>query len=737
MKKNFLLSTWLMLGAGSTLLAQNEFPKLTVENDTTWYMISTPEREDLHLTSNGTEDYVTGKANSYANSQIWCFIASKNGQLNLLNRQNKSFISDKAASDKYFKSTLTAPETGFKLSLVESKNLYNILDASGQMVNQCKSSENYRLTNWNQSTDPGNLFRIEEVDVQNLQLSQAKNEARTLLNNTEEGTAPGTYSKENRDKLAEVAEQAQSVEEIRSAIAEYKKSMNGVTEGQFYFLVSTGPDYCRNRVLYNTKPTEGAYLRWGDKTIDENALWEFVKTGNGETDTYLLRNKATGLYLQATSNGNESGEVRGSATPNANTAFEVESLGQNKSFLIYTPGGNPIHAQNDFGVMVTWNSRNYGSASSWQIIPATENEIAQATQKTESDREDYKLVWQEEFNEDGEIDPNDWNFEYGFVRNNEDQWYQEDNASKKDGNLVIEARKERKDNPWYEPGSSDWKKSRQYIDYTSSCMTTAGKHDWLYGRVEVRAKIPCYSGSWPAIWMLGNESVTGEWPSSGEIDIMEYYKDKTLANLVWGSSVRWQGIWEARSTPVTGYWVKQDPNWTDSYHTWRMDWDEESIKLYLDDELITICNLSRTINQGEWHLVDNPFHTSQYLLLNLALGGNNGGPIDNEKLPFSYLVDYVRVYQKPEHITGIESNLTEDGTPMVYLSDYSCNINTKSFEGDVQATVYNLSGAPVAKATGKAENASMPVPVKHLSKGVYLVKVSDKNHSLTEKIVIK
>ena len=168
-----------------------------------------------------------------------------------------------------------------------------------------------------------------------------------------------------------------------------------------------------------------------------------------------------------------------------------------------------------------------------------------------------------------------------------------------------------------------------------------------------------------------------------------------------------------------------------------MDWDEESIKLYLDDELITICNLSRTINQGEWHLVDNPFHTSQYLLLNLALGGNNGGPIDNEKLPFSYLVDYVRVYQKPEHITGIESNLTEDGTPMVYLSDYSCNINTKSFEGDVQATVYNLSGAPVAKATGKAENASMPVPVKHLSKGVYLVKVSDKNHSLTEKIVIK
>lgn len=739
MKKNFLLSTFLLLGSYSAVLAQNEFPKLTVENDTTWYMISTPERDNLHLTANATGDYITGTAANYSDSQIWCFLASKNGQLNLLNRKTKNFIGETAASasDKYFKSTATAPETGFKLSLVESKKLYNLIDASGQMVNQCKDTESYRLTNWEQSTDPGNLFQIEEVDVTNIALSQAKNEAQALLNSTEEGTAPGTYSKESRDKLTAAMTQAQTVEEINAAMTEYKQSVIGIVEGQYYFLVSTGPSYCNGKVLYNTKPTEGAYLRWGDKTIDENALWEFVKTGNGEQPTYLLRNKATGLYLRATSNGNESGEVRGMKNTDEYTAFEVESLGQDKSFLIHTPGGNPIHAQNDYGIMVTWNSRNYGSASSWQIIPATEEEIAAAAEKTESDQKDYQIVWQEEFNEDGEIDKNDWNFGNGFERNHEDQWYQEENAWKEDGNLVIEARKERKDNPWYEAGSSDWKKSRQYIDYTSSSLTTAGKHDWLYGRVEVRAKIPCYSGSWPAIWMLGNESVTGEWPSSGEIDIMEYYKDKTLANLVWGSSVRWQGIWEARSTPVTGYWVKQDPNWTDSYHTWRMDWDEESIKLYLDDELITICNLSRTINQGQWHLVDNPFHTSQYLLLNLALGGDNGGTIDDSKLPFSYLVDYVRVYQKQEHMTGIESAATADKTPMVYISDKSCNINTKPFEGDVQAVVYNLSGTPVASATGKAENASMPINVKHLNKGVYVVKVSDKNHTATEKIVIK
>lgn len=169
--------------------------------------------------------------------------------------------------------------------------------------------------------------------------------------------------------------------------------------------------------------------------------------------------------------------------------------------------------------MVTWNSRNYGSALSWQIIPVTDDELAQGESKMSSDRSDYQVVWEQEFNENGSLDEKDWNFETGFVRNHEDQWYQSDNVHKKDGNLVFEARKEHRDNPWYEAGSSDWKKSRQYIDYTSACVTTAGKHDWLYGRVEVCAKIPCYSGSWPAIWMLGNESVTGEWPSSGEIDI--------------------------------------------------------------------------------------------------------------------------------------------------------------------------------------------------------------------------
>lgn len=110
-----------------------------------------------------------------------------------MNRQAGLYLSEKVAADKYFCSTASAPETGFKLQMVESKNLYNLIDASGQMVNQCLNTEQFRLTNWEQSTDPGNLFQIEEVDVNNVALSVVRNEARTLLSQTEAGTAPGTY----------------------------------------------------------------------------------------------------------------------------------------------------------------------------------------------------------------------------------------------------------------------------------------------------------------------------------------------------------------------------------------------------------------------------------------------------------------------------------------------------------------------------------------------------------------
>lgn len=259
--------------------------------------------------------------------------------------------------------------------------------------------------------------------------------------------------------------------------------------------------------------------------------------------------------------------------------------------------------------------------------------------------QDYTLVWSDEFDVDGAPSEEFWSYENGFVRNDELQWYQKDNVYCKDGLLVIEAKKENRSNPMYEEGSNDWRKKRSHINYTSSSINTRGKKEFLYGRVEVRARIPLESGSWPAIWTLGNNM---EWPSNGEIDIMEYYRiddiPHILANAAWGTEQRYNAKWKSKAIPFSNF-TSKDKDWGDKFHIWRMDWDENSIKLFLDDELLNEIPLSETIN-GSLGNHANPFKQPHYLLLNLAIGGRHGGEPDNQAFPMKYEVDYVRVYQK-------------------------------------------------------------------------------------------
>ena len=263
-------------------------------------------------------------------------------------------------------------------------------------------------------------------------------------------------------------------------------------------------------------------------------------------------------------------------------------------------------------------------------------------------QKEYQLVWSDEFEGEGEPSK-EWSYEYGFVRNEELQWYQSQNAKVKDGCLVIEAKKDFLITPHYEAGSSDWRKNREFIRYTSSCVTTRFSQQFLYGRFEIRAKIPVASGAWPAIWLLGNK---WEWPNNGEIDIMEYYiKDgqpSILANACWGSTERWKGVWDSAVIPFT-HFTEKDPYWADKFHIWRMDWDKEFIRIYLDEELLNEIDLSKTQNQGYDGNRENPFANDvvgfkHYLLLNLAIGSNGGAP-DDSQFPLRYYIDYVRVYQ--------------------------------------------------------------------------------------------
>ncbi len=253
----------------------------------------------------------------------------------------------------------------------------------------------------------------------------------------------------------------------------------------------------------------------------------------------------------------------------------------------------------------------------------------------------YKLVWADEFDEDGAPNAKNWCFEQGFVRNHEAQWYQPENAQCKDGRLYITAREDIKRNPGYVKGSTDWTEAK-FIEFTSSSLMTKGLHNWTMGRFVMKAKIPHGQGMWPAFWMVGEN---GEWPSSGEIDIMEYYQDKLLANVAHGTAKRWNARWHGKSIS-TGELGGE--TWLNQFHVWRMDWDAESIRLYIDDRLINQVPLADTNNVDPRWGPQNPFHHPHYIIVNLALGGDNGGEVVLEKLPAEFVIDYVRVYQRDE-----------------------------------------------------------------------------------------
>lgn len=261
----------------------------------------------------------------------------------------------------------------------------------------------------------------------------------------------------------------------------------------------------------------------------------------------------------------------------------------------------------------------------------------------------YQLAWQDEFDVDGQLN-GDWEYENGFVRNEELQWYQPDNIDVRNGCLLMEGRKEKVVNPNFIPGSSDWKTSRNVAEYTSGSINTSKSHYFKYGRFEVRAKIPVSTGAWPAIWLLGNQ---WEWPLCGEIDMLELYllnnKPNILANVCWGSNEPWTPIWNKRNFALSSFESK-DKNWADKYHVWRMEWDNRNIRLYLDNDLLNEIDLKTTFNQGWNGNYENPFNNDIenmgcYILLNLAIGSNAGIP-DDSFFPLRYKVDYVRICQK-------------------------------------------------------------------------------------------
>jgi beta-glucanase (GH16 family) len=258
--------------------------------------------------------------------------------------------------------------------------------------------------------------------------------------------------------------------------------------------------------------------------------------------------------------------------------------------------------------------------------------FAKAADTSPSPPPGYTLVWSDDFKSDpdGPPDPKKWIYEEGFLRNQESQYYTKarlENARVEHGQLVIEGRKESFPNP---TGNGP-----KVAQYTSAALETYGKAAWLYGRIEVRAQLPAGKGVWPAIWMLGTSERDPSvgWPKCGEIDIMELVgKDP---NIIHGTLHWFAGKHDSQGKPTT----LDHPE--AGFHIYAADWTPDFIDISVDGLVYNHFAVKQADYEGQ-----NPFHKPQFLILNLALGGNWGGPIDDSIFPQRMVVDYVRVYQK-------------------------------------------------------------------------------------------
>lgn len=256
--------------------------------------------------------------------------------------------------------------------------------------------------------------------------------------------------------------------------------------------------------------------------------------------------------------------------------------------------------------------------------------------------QEWKLVWSDEFNYNGLPDAEKWDYEEGFERNEELQYYmkaRKENSRVENGHLIIEGRKERKPNPRIGEGWADWQKNRKFMDYTSASLITRNKFGFTYGRVEVRAKMPRGRGMWPAIWTLGTNRGEVGWPRCGEIDIMEYVgkqPDTIHANNHFANpDIKDKAVHKSAGRGKIS--VKEPYN---NFHVYAIEWDEKQIMFFVDDKSYATFNIDLA-GKG----ADNPFRKPHYLLLNLALGGSWGGEIDESVLPQKYEIDYIRIFK--------------------------------------------------------------------------------------------
>ena len=237
--------------------------------------------------------------------------------------------------------------------------------------------------------------------------------------------------------------------------------------------------------------------------------------------------------------------------------------------------------------------------------------------------QEWELSWSDEFDKDGLANDEYWNYEVGKIRNKESQYYtkaRKENARIEGDMLIIEAIAE----------------SYKGAKHSSASLITRGKKEFLYGRIEVRAKLPTGVGTWPAIWMLGSNFGDVKWPDCGEIDIMEnvgFDPDTIHANIHTKTYNHAIGTNKGNKIFVNAPYK--------DFHVYAVEWFEDHLDFFIDDQkYFSFKNENKS--SDEW-----PFDKPHYLILNIAVGGTWGGRygIDESIFPQQMLIDYVRYYE--------------------------------------------------------------------------------------------
>lgn len=222
------------------------------------------------------------------------------------------------------------------------------------------------------------------------------------------------------------------------------------------------------------------------------------------------------------------------------------------------------------------------------------------------------LVWSDEFEGNGAINTSYWNYELGAGGwgNQEVQNYTNslENVYQDNGTLKIKVIKDSNGN------------------YSSGRITTKNKFDFKYGRVDIRAKLPSVAGTWPALWMLGANYSSVGWPYCGEIDIMEQFEDKTYVQ----STCHWNN-----NNNTASYGQSINLSTPTEFHVYSLIWTADSVRTLLDGNEFYAMNTNSSM----------PFDANFFFILNVAMGGTNGGPIDPNFTTDTMEVDYIKVFQ--------------------------------------------------------------------------------------------